>query len=229
MNNIHFSIIAGVLFAANTLVYAGDMGAAPASCLDSGFYFGGNVGLLNLNDHESTTSPSDAHQLGAPGVNGGGMLGYDFSFNEQFKIGTEWFMNAVSNSVAAEELYSPYAAYTAKMRYEVGVRVLPRYALTPCTFAHLILGYTDGNFVINDNGNFGFIHKKFSQNGFQTGVGIMTATEFNIPLFFRADLIYSNYAAISSYGKTTSQNQEQIYNNNFSTIAGNLALIYQFS
>lgn len=228
MNAIFLRMIPFILLVFNAVVYAGSMGSNAISCPDQGLYVGGNIGLLNLNDRESTSSPVASHQLGATGINGGGLVGYDYSISDRFKMGAEWFMNAVGNSVAAEELYSPFASYTAKMRYEVGLRVLPRYALAPCTFAHLILGYSNGSFAINDNGDFGFINKKFSRNGFQVGLGAMTSIWSYQPLFLRADLIYANYGSNNAYG-TTSQNQQQIYTNNFSTIAGNLALIYQFA
>jgi hypothetical protein len=228
MNAIFLRMLSFILLLFTAVTHAGTMGSTTGACLDQGLYVGGNIGLLNLNDHESTSSPYASHQLGATGINGGGLVGYNFSMNEQLKIGTEWFMNAVGNSVAAEESYSPFASYTAKMRYEVGLRVLPRYALSPCTFAHLILGYSNGSFVINDNGDFGLINKNLSQNGFQTGLGVMTSIWSYIPLFLRADLLYTTYASNTANG-TNSQGQQQTYKNNFSTIAGNLALIYQFS
>ena len=233
MKIIFSTMIVCIMLALNAVVHAGEMG--DTSCINHGLYVGGNVGLLNLNDNEWTSASGAGHQLGAAGINGGGLIGYDLTFYERFKLGAEAFANAVGNSLAAEQLYAPVTSYTAKMRYELGVRLLPAYMFSPCTSVHMILGYADGNFAINDDGDFGYINKQFSQNGFQTGLGVMTSLLSNGSflssygaLFLRGDLLYTTYASNSSAG-TTTQNQPQTYKNGFATIAGNLALVYQFS
>ena len=224
---IIFSMVFGCLsLTMNTFGHAGTLGSTPY--LDQGFYLGGNIGIHNLNDKESTTSPPAQHQLGATGILGGGLLGYDFNVNEQLTLGAEWFMNAVGNSVAAEQFYTPVSSYTAKMRYEIGARLLPSYILSPRTRGHLILGYSNGNFTLHDNGDFGFIDKQFSQNGFQVGLGAMTSLLTYRSFFLRGDLIYTIYAANTALGIGT-QNQSQTYENNFSTLTGNLTLTYKFS
>lgn len=197
-------------------------------CYD-GFYLGANIGIGSLLDHESTSVPiHDVHYLSNVGVIGGGLLGYDLTLSQHWKLGIEGFLNVTDLSISTNQNYSPQATYDAQMNYEAGIRFLPGYELTPGTVLHIILGYVSGSFTINDNGNYGFVDSKFSKNGYQGGVGMKAVVSDNV--IIRADMIYTSYASQTNTGHLTSSTGSiQKYNNNFSTFFGNLALIYKFS
>lgn len=217
----------GIGFFCST-TFAGSMGSLITEPYN-GLYVGGNVGVANLLDKESTLyAPGlyDRHQFSATGFLGGGLIGYDYSVTNYIKVGIEGFINGAALNVAAEQQYSTYPSFKANMRYNTGVRIIPGYEFSPSTIVHIILGYSYGKFNISDNGNYGFINKGLSGNGFQSGLGI------NVPCYFknlslRGDVIYTTYGSKTSLGLSTALAPQNYYNN-FATIEGNLSLIYKF-
>lgn len=210
------------------LSFAGSMGEQQALPYD-GLYVGGDVGVSNLTDRQSTSPSSPAtHQLGATGAVGGGVVGYDYRWSDNLNLGVEWFMNGTGLNVAAEQFYAAFPAYTANMRYDLGVRVLPGYELSPGTVGHVLLGYANGKFHIQDNGDFGVVNQSFSKSGFQSGLGIRTPILGGLSI--RGDLLYTIYASQTTAGVTTSSPATvQNYQNSFATLEGNLTLLYKFS
>lgn len=190
-------------------------------------YFGGNIGITGLADKESTLLPSPAkHRLSATGLLGGGFLGYALPLSEEILVSLEGFGNSVSVNATATQNYGiPEPQYQVDMSYNAGVRLLPSYLITPHTLGYLIVGYSYGQFHIQDNGNYGFVGDTFSENGFQAGLGLKT--ELAHPLSLRFDLIYTYYGSQTTYGRTLTG--FQAYQNNFATVEADLALVYSFS
>lgn len=190
------------------------------------FYVGGTLGVSSLADQESTYVPLyDKHTLGASGLTGGALVGYNFNLPHQWLIALEGALNVVSIDIADNQNYAPQSSYTVDMRYNAGVRILPTYVFSPTTSGHIILGYVSGGFKINDNGNYGLIHKTFSEGGLQTGVGMDTALSPCVDL--RADVLYTNYGSQTSNGLTTGLPAAiQSYHNNLSTLEASLSVIY---
>lgn len=199
---------------------------ATAALTPNHFYVGGMVGALSLMDRESTNNPiHDAHYLSALGVIGGILGGYDFQLQRQWRLGLEGFINANSVNISANQNYAPQASYTVKMHYNFGVRLLPAYEFTPDTEGHIVLGYSNARFNINDNGNYGIINKTFSKGGFQTGLGITTVIIKHLSL--RSDVLYTIYSLQTSNGVTTSSPPTtQVYNNKLSSLEAELSIIY---
>lgn len=189
-------------------------------------YFGGTVGVISLTDKQKTVNPIlDAHRLGIAGATGGVLLGYDFNLCNQWKFGLEGFASADSLHLSTNQNYAPEASYTVKMRHHLGIRILPGYAFSRCTTGHLILGYSSGSFKIHDNGNYGYVKKHFSKNGFQLGLGLEAVVCQHLSI--RGDAIYTNYAGQTSRGITTATPPtRQFYHNRFSTLEGDLSLVY---
>jgi hypothetical protein len=191
-----------------------------------GFYVGGDIGLANLMDSESHRILPESHQLGATGIIGGVLFGYDYAVAQNWMFGMEGFFNANGLNMMIQR--SPYS-YKQKSRYNFGFRVLPKYLLTDNTDAHLILGYTTARFNINDNGVYGMLYPgSFNLSGFQGGFGFNTAIMFN--LFVRLDAIYASYTsrAYTGIGSNLSPSINQVYYNKFSSLEGTLSLIYKF-
>lgn len=207
-------------------LFAGTMGVIEYY---DGFYLGGSLGIANLMDKESTLYATDAwdrHQFATTGISGGGILGYDFSIIPQVKLGIEGFINGTDLNIAARQYYDTQASYRVNMNYNTGIRILPGLELAPGTLAHVILGYAYGKLNIKDNGDYGYINTGISANGFQAGLG------FQLPCYFsglsiRGDLIYTTYGSRTSLGLSPSLTPQNYYNN-FSTMEGNLALVYKF-
>lgn len=207
--------------------FSGTMGAVVLPY--NGLYIAGDIGVANLLDKESTLFAPDSydvHQLSSTGFVGGGMIGYDYSVTEKVRFGVEGFINAAALNVAAEQQYGTYPSYRANMRYDAGVRILPGYEFTPGTVGHVLLGYAYGKFNIKDNGDYGYIDKGISANGFQAGLGMVVPCYFQ-NLSLRGDALYSTYGSHTSAGLSSTLAPLN-YNNNFATIEGNLALVYKF-
>ncbi|MGC1182653.1 hypothetical protein [Legionella sp.] len=205
-------------------VFAGTLGSP-----FNGAYIGGNIGVANLLDKESTLyAPGlyDQHQFSATGFLGGGMVGYDYSITNRIKLGVEGFINGTALNIAAEQKYAGSPSFNANMRYSTGFRLLPGFEFVPGTIGHIVLGYSYGKFNIKDSGNYGYINSSISNPGFQTGLNI------NVPCYFqnlslRGDMLYTTYSSHSSLGLSTALIPLNYYDN-FATLEGNLSLIYKF-
>lgn len=200
------------------------------------FYLGGDIGIANLVDKESTPTPAQAmHHLGATGLVGGGFAGYDFSIQEHLKLGIEWFMNATNLNASSYQNYADLngnsPVYTAHMKYNLGIRALPGYAFTPDTIGYAILGYSYGKFNIQDNGNYGYVSNSIDENGFQCGAGIRTPLWNHI--YLRTDVLYTLYASSQINGISTNSEGNPgtsliSYTNNFSTLEADVGFVYKF-
>lgn len=223
MNTV-LTAVTGAFLLTSSLSSAGTMGNEDARIIQNGFYVAGEIGVANLGDKESHSLPSETHQLGAFGVIGGGYLGYEYAINDHCGLGLEFFADATGLNAAIT--HDP-STYQLNQSYDIGVRFVPEYAFTPATAGHIILGYTNGKFNISDNGVYGYIDTSYNTSGFQTGLGYTTRLHNNISL--RLDLIYDIYASETSSGTGLIAGTTQLYTNTFSTLAGELSLIYKFS
>lgn len=221
------SIVFSALFVNAQLLCAGSMGQEISILAKSGFYVGGDIGLSNLIDAESHSVLPESHQLSATGIVGGGLLGYDYAFQDKVILGIEAFINANGLNTAISR--SLNIAYKQNSRYNWGVRVLPKYLFTPNTDGHLLLGYTQANFNLNDNGVYGLLNTSFNKSGFQGGLGFTNTLANN--LLIRLDALYSIYANNSNIGtgSNLSASINQVYKNQFSTLEGNVSLIYKLN
>lgn len=209
-----------------TPALAGTMGEIQSSA--SGFYIGGGIGIANLIDRESTPYAAnfyDRHDFSSTGFLGGGLLGYDINFGQNLLLGLEGFINGSSLNVAAEQQYGTLPSYNASMQYNMGLRLLPAYEFSPGNSGHILLGYSYGRFTIQDDGNYGYINKKLSGNGFQGGLGVTLG--YSSALSLRADMIYTLYGKNNSLGWSNSISPQN-YSNHFASLEGDLALVYQF-
>ena len=199
-------------------------------------YIGGNIGATNLSDKESTPEPAAGlHHLGATGLFGGGLVGYDLFQHESIKVSLEGFMNARSLNASSNQYYTNQngisPTYHVGMKYDLGFRALPTYMLNSKNSLFIALGYANAKFNIEDNGNYGFISTDTYKSGFQYGGGIQTEYWQHIAL--RLNLLHTFYSNsrvmglnVNSEGNpaTTSLN----YTNKFATLDASLSILYQF-
>ena len=191
-----------------------------------GVYVGVDVGVAVLNDAVSTNFPSTSIQLAHTGVVGGGLIGYDFSVGQRFKVGVEFLANAAGLS-ASSRRFAENTSYSVGESYYLAPRVLPGFLFYDKVVGHLILGYTNASVNFKDNGQTGFINKTANQSGFQAGLGMKVELIQNFTL--RADAVYSIYQTLSGTGSSnTNLYAYQKYSNQFSSIEGNLIFIYKF-
>ena len=217
--------VAVALIACVNTVFAGSMGPDDISMPYDGFYLGGTVGASNLLDNASWLINPEDHDLGSIGVIGGGFIGYDYSLNDRVKIGTEGFANATGLNTSIQHYFTE-TAYSVNSRYNAGLRILPGYQLTPDTVWHLILGYSNAQFEIKDTA-YGYLDKTYHKSGFQSGLGLASSILGGLSL--RLDAMYTTYAGQSSTGiSNVSGSAFQYYTNDFSTLEGDLSLVYKF-
>lgn len=205
--------------------FCGTMGPEGAIENYNGIYIGADVGLSDLNDSQSTVVPSQSHHLGGFGAVGGGLLGFDYGFTELFKLGFEGFINA-NGMQAAVRHYTNNASYKIQSNYNWGFRFLPGIEFTPGSVGHVILGYSNAQFNIKDNGCYGYVNQTFNGNGFQAGLGLSTFIVNSISL--RVDGLYTTYIRQTTPGITTIGGYN-VYKNGFSTLEGDVTLSYKFS
>ncbi len=188
----------------------------------NGVYLGAAIGVADLIDSQS--SPPTTHQFSATGISGGGLVGYDSSWYGLVRLGLEGFINANGLKVSAS---TPNNAYTVTQSYATGVRLLPGYELTSGIVGHVLLGYVNAKFSIQDNGDYGYINQSVNQSGFQSGLGMTVALSTQISL--RTDLSYTTYGTLASIGGSNNPSViYQSYSNRLSNIEGDLTLVYQF-
>lgn len=214
------------LLACSYTVFAGTMGADQMSNPYDGLYLGANVGVANLLDDASWLINPEDHDLGTIGIIGGGFIGYDYSITDQVKIGLELFANANGLNTSIRH-YITETAYTVHSRYNGGLRLLPGYQCSPDTVLHLILGYSNAQFEIKDN-LYGYLDKTYNKSGFQSGLGLTSSLIGGLSI--RLDALYTTYAGQSSTGLSlVNGSLYQYYTNDFSTLEGDLSLVYKFN
>lgn len=194
----------------------------------NGLYVGGTIGLSNLVNPTNTSYPLAAHHMGATGIIGGGLIGYEYSLSPQTKISLEAFGNANGINTSSIQLYSPASSYRVSARYNAGVRVLPGYQFNPAAQGYIVLGYTNLGYKISDNGDYGYINTSGSTNGFQSGLGMKTSVTQHCSIRF--DALYSIYQQTSNVGLSNlTPSGPQVYQNSLSTLEGDLTLLYTFN
>ncbi|NCX96916.1 MAG: hypothetical protein EBX41_11040, partial [Chitinophagia bacterium] len=88
----------------------------------------------------------------------------------------------------------------------------------------MLIGYTQANFNLIDNGVYGLLNTNFNKSGFQGGLGF---TVIAMPhILVRLDALYSIYASASNtgIGSGLSPSINQIYKNQFSSLEGNVSI-----
>lgn len=194
----------------------------PSSMTMNGFYIGGMLGAANLMNKESHAVMPESHQVGSVGAVGGLFAGYDYGLNNWARLAIEGFFEVPDQNINISHASN---TYTMTQDYNLGLRLLPEYVFTPSTVGHIILGYVNGRFHINDNGVYGTINTAYHQGGIQTGLGLTTTLQNN--LFIRLDALYDAYASATNTG-TGLTTPTQSYTNRFSQLAGELGVIYKF-
>ncbi len=223
------NIMMTILMMASQCPCAGVMGGDGLSGFNpyDGFYIGADIGVSNLLDKESTLILPAQYRLGQVGLVGGGFIGYDFSLSDRIKFGVEGFGNANNLNLSAQQ-YSLNSEFTVSTKYNAGIRVLPGIEFNPGSVFHVVVGYSNTTFDIKDNGAFGYMDTSVNKNGFQTGIGLTSPIIQNLVLRF--DGLYTTYMSQSNRGVTISNpNQYQYYTNDFSTLEGDLSLLYKFN
>jgi opacity protein-like surface antigen len=195
---------------------------AQAVLQPNSFYIGGDIGAANFMNKESHSVQSESHQLGSMGAFGGIFVGYDFGVMRAIRVAIEAFADTTDLETSLK-----HSANTYKMEqdYNLGLRILPEYVFTPFTIGHLIFGYVNGRFHINDDGVYGFINKSYNRSGFQAGLGMTTV--FTNAISIRLDALYDGYSSSTNQGVGLSTST-QLYTNKFSQLAGELSVIYKF-
>lgn len=221
MNNT-LKAITSTLLLISSGAFSGTMGES-TDTIRNGFYVAGEIGTAGFVDKESHYSSPETHQLGAIGIIGGGYVGYEYGLSNTLGLALEFFADATGLNAAIT--HEPFT-YHHSQSYDLGVRVLPKYAFTPMTSGHVILGYTNGKFNISDNGVYGLIKTGYNKSGFQTGLGFTTVV--NDSFSMRVDAIYDIYGSQKNTGLGLTAGTLQVYKNTFSTLAGELSLIYKF-
>jgi opacity protein-like surface antigen len=220
--DMYNKIIATALMTCLCIV-ANEASASNTSLITTnGFYVGGALGVADFLNKESHSVEPESHQLGSLGAVGGVLAGYDYGINNWSRVAVEGFVELTDLSTSISHGAN---TYTMNQDYNLGIRLLPEYVFTPFTVGHLILGYVNGRFHINDNGVYGLVNTTFHQSGFQTGLGLVTTVRENI--FVRIDALYDGYGSNTNTG-TGIATPTQSYTNRFSQLAGEFALIYKF-
>lgn len=131
---------------------------ASGTAMANGFYAGGGIGMLNLNNKTTLTQQEQAYGGGygdVPamrtttttdngsklGVNGTLMAGYAWTFPNRLFTAVEAFGNYTSAKISENTTTSTLAtASSLRLTYVYGARVLPGFQVTPDSVAYGILG-----------------------------------------------------------------------------------------
>jgi hypothetical protein len=214
-----------ILFFNTEPCFAGMMSDTDVSTSFNGFYAGASLGVSNLLDKEQQIVNTETHQLGSLGIIGGGFVGYNYYLSEHVSIDIEGFGNATGLNAAITHSTNGATTYQSNTHYNAGVRMLPGYQCSPRLQGHVLIGYANANFQIQDNGTYGYINTSTNKSGFQAGLG--WTTPLTSYFLARLDMLWTTYGSITSVGAglTTAA---QTYTNNYATFEGELSLIYKF-
>jgi hypothetical protein len=230
------TVVLGLLLGCGTAM-AGGMTAEPVQPVSNydGFYIGADVGggaLLASNSWTETVpgvvTQTNSGRRGYAGIVGGGLLGYDFTLYDHFKLGLEGFITAdqlpITSYVSSSSVAYSYTSNN-KLRYNWGVRAIPGYEFSEGTVAHIILGYSKGYFSYSNTSTYASLSGNYNRNGFQFGMGITT------PLFshvsFGVDAIGTWYGSNTITGTGTSSSTNT-WTNKLGTLEGLASLRYKF-
>ena len=192
----------------------------------NGIYIGADIGIADIVDkHTNSLAINETFHLGGIGIIGGGLIGYDYSIADQFKVGMEAFMNANALNTSFVHLDSG-DAYRAHQTYNWGVRILPGYEMAHGVVGHMIFGYSNAHFKLTDSAH-GYLNHSFNRNGFQPGLGVTTQVSDRISL--RIDTIYTSYGTQQSTGLGSDRLSINNYYDALSTLEGNFTISYKFS
>lgn len=215
------------------IVSAGSMGNDGSNySIYDGFYIGADIGGAGLINHINVTHPYTLTPPGNIGLVGGGLVGYDYTVYDRFKLGLEAFLNA--NGMQAEVSnypdyrYRPYfGTYHMHAKYNMGFRALPAFELTPGTQGHVIFGYSSARMTMKDNGTLGYLNVGSNFNGFQTGVGLSTLVAPNLSV--RLDALYTGYNEQTFKGHDLSYTIVNYYRMSYTAMEGDLTVSYKFA
>ena len=190
------------------------------------FYLGGGLGLSTVQTCESTSIPSEQHDLGGFGFTGGGFGGYLFCVPcSKLDCGLELFINGNTTRNVVKHLFNDARLHVSS-RYNWGVRALPGYQFNQFIEGHFIVGYVRGHFSAKDGGVYGTLSETFNANGFQLGLG---STIYCVPCFsIRLDGIYSRYQSRDLDGISTTPSIANSYSFRPQSFDGTVSLIYNF-
>ena len=191
-----------------------------------GFYAGLGMGIGGLTDKLSTNLPGQSSSISNISYMGGGIAGYDFNLSSRYNLGLEVFLTG-SAAKAVVNNNTNGSSLSIKSAFNYGFRVLPGYKFAPDTIGYLILGVSQNNFKLSDNGVYGNVGDSFYKTGYQIGLG-GTSNIWTPNWFVRVDVIYSGYGSHSSNG-VTNTGVPNIYRNSLNTVEGMLSFIYHFS
>ncbi|MDF1757833.1 MAG: outer membrane beta-barrel protein [Legionellaceae bacterium] len=221
------STLLTLLLLGSQVSIGGTMGKIELPKPYDGFYFGASFGISDLMLRESTPISDSVLNLSSTGAVGGGLVGYDYTLSNRFKLGLEGFVYGRGLNVSADRKYGHNPSYRAKSRYNAGFRLLPGYEIAKETVGYALIGYSNGHFSISDNGFNGFIDEKFNKSGVQSGLGVKAAISQRFSI--RGEVLYTAYSSKTSNGLSSTIPQvAQIYHNRFSTLEGDLTLVYKF-
>ena len=200
------------------------------------FYIGGGVGASSNNDEQKTTTQGQApitHDLGATGVSGSVLGGYEFDFNNKFNLGLEPFFTIAPQKITlgqdppSETLPDRKAEYS--LRYAYGIRALPGYKIQPNVTGYAIVGVVRGSFSLKDSGAYSCTSTRYDAFGYELGLGSSIALLKNLDA--RLDFTYTQYArhttdGISTYGSLAGNPMS--YRDSPSSFSAMFVLVYKF-
>ncbi|MCX7090960.1 MAG: outer membrane beta-barrel protein [Legionellales bacterium] len=190
-----------------------------------GLYIGLDVTVGDFNATITSSYPYGYIDLSDINIAGGGMIGYDFTIYDRFKLGLEFLGNANAYTASVER-FRENTTLSAEQRYNLAGRILPGFLFYPGVVGHMILGYSNAYTTLKDNGQDGFINKSGNQSGFQGGLGMKV--ELPAGFTFRGDIVYSIYGTLSGNGGTNNNLYEfQHYSVAPSVLEGTLSIIYK--
>lgn len=214
-----------ILLGISNAAFCGGMANVEMPSDYDGLYIGLDVTVGDFNAEITTSYPSGYINLSDINVSGGGLIGYDFTIYDRFKLGLEFLGNANAYSASAQR-FREGTALSAQQRYNLAVRGLPGFLFYPGVVGHMILGYSNAYTTIKDNGQDGFITKSGNQSGFQGGLGMKV--ELPAGFTFRGDIVYSIYGTLSGNGGSNNNLYEfQHYSASPSVIEGTLSILYK--
>lgn len=207
-----------------------------------GFYIGAGVGgditnfdkKLYIQNASQQTIYDKNDNLAGQGIFGGGVIGYQWTFANQFNLALE--LNGSLSSLRYHGAYednslAETSSGTFTLNRSFGVSFLPGYAVVPRAILYARLGVVRGRFNYQETKLFANQSAEVNQtewlNGYIYGLGVETAMTENISLRVEYDRI--NYQTYTNQTFPMPSGQKRTIKLTPFANQMNLELLYRFS
>lgn len=205
-------LFTGITLTISALAFAGGPDQPQAPTQHSRFYVGAGIGAGSF--FSKINGNSNNVPFGRTGAIGDFIAGYDYTFNNHFRLGTELYVDLQNMTFVDNGAYAP--EFKGKLKTGFGVRFMPGYQYNPKGTVYAILGFGGLDVKFTQGTSYSTTLPAFS---FGLGNDFMLTNAFGV----RLNLIYQNSFTHRNYAL-----QSATFKTNVQTLSALCSMYYAF-